>query len=105
MQAVTEWGPWTDWNPDTAMGPPPDCPLGSTVQADLIVRADWISKTPQPAMITGHEFMVVTGESFALNPPWLHPEDIKASHLVVRYRVMIETILIPDESEIKEPVE
>lgn len=97
MPAYSTWTVWRDWNPDTAMGPPPDCPIGTLVQVDLVIRADWISKTQAPAMVTGHIFTVKNGESFALNPPWLHPTDIGSSHLVVRYRVLTDMILVPDE--------
>ncbi|MEP1425862.1 MAG: hypothetical protein ABJX32_04740 [Tateyamaria sp.] len=104
METIIEWGPWKDWNPDTAMGPPPGCPIGSVVQADLIVRGDRIAKTKHPALVRAHEFVITTGESFALNPPWIHRKDIKTSHLVIRYRVMIEKLPMLEEHELEESV-
>ena len=85
---IDQWGPWTPWDPTTAMWPPQEVQPGALTEADLVIRANWIGTPLKDGgtrpVSTHHVFTVVTGEAWVLCPAWT---DVRTTHLVTRYRV------------------
>lgn len=86
MSQPEQWGPWKPHDPFSAMGPPPDAPPGTVIQADHRIRPDRVGSCNRPFYVTGHVLTVRTGECFALNPVG-QSQPVTTSHLVTRYRV------------------